>query len=135
MRTKAYQIGAQAEVWAADYLDLHNLKLIARNFHSRYGEIDLIMLDGDCLSFIEVRARQYSNFGCALESVQPAKQHKIIKTAQSFLQKHPEYENFDCRFDVVAIDYQRTLNLSQKILDLLQEQTVNLQWIKHAYTM
>lgn len=125
------QIGQYAEKYALRYLMLHSLVLVQSNYHSRYGEIDLIMLDGRCLCFIEVRARKHSNYGDALESVTTQKQQKTILTAQHFLQNYPLYDSFDCRFDVIALDYADKVS---KLSDMTQ-QTVNLQWIKHAYTM
>jgi putative endonuclease len=49
--------GAQAELWAAKFLQRQGLKPVAQNYHSRFGEIDLIMQDGCALLFIEVRRR------------------------------------------------------------------------------
>lgn len=125
------RIGQYAEKYALHYLKQQGLVLMQHNYHSRYGEIDLIMLDGRCLCFIEVRARKHSDYGDALESVVTHKQQKTILTAQHFLQSYPIYDSFDCRFDVVALDYADTI---KKLSDMTQ-QTVNLQWIKHAYTM
>ncbi|GAA5006469.1 YraN family protein [Acinetobacter puyangensis] len=136
---KKTEIGRYAEQWVLAYLQHVGLQHLYSNFHCRYGEVDLIMLDQECLVFAEVRARKYSAFATALESVDEKKQAKTILAAQHFLQKYPEYEHFDCRFDVVALDYcsvnSIVEHLSKNFMDLLQQQTVNLQWIKNAYTM
>lgn len=95
------QQGAEAENIACDYLQDKGLKLLDRNFHSRRGEIDLIMQDKNRLNFIEVRARRNAIFGSAAESVTPQKQQRIIAAAQLYLQQHNI--NQPCRFDVVTV--------------------------------
>ena len=71
-------LGQAAEQAACSYLTRHGLTLIARNFHARQGEIDLIMLDKDTLVFVEVRFRSRQDFGDAAASVTRSKQQKII---------------------------------------------------------
>lgn len=133
------EVGRYAEQWALAYLQHLGLKYLHRNFHCRYGEIDLIMLDEDCVVFVEVRARKYSTFATAAESVDEKKQAKTILAAQYFLQKYPAYEQSDCRFDVIAMDYVSAKDLmdfaKNNMMDWFPQQTVNLQWIKNAYTM
>lgn len=95
------ELGSEAENIAAIYLQQKGLKLVARNYQSRYGEIDLIMQDGKTLVFIEVRMRSNNNFGGAAMSITPSKQQKIIRTAEHFLQT---YGNASCRFDVILMN-------------------------------
>lgn len=61
------------------------------------------MRKAELLVFVEVRLRNRDDFGGAAASVTPAKQRKIIATAQAFLQHHPEFLACDCRFDVLAV--------------------------------
>ncbi len=91
------------ERYAQKHLKKQGLKLIARNYLCRYGEIDLIMSDKESLVFIEVRYRKKADYGNALESVTKSKQQKITKTAQHFLLTYPQWENHPLRFDVFAI--------------------------------
>lgn len=95
-------IGTAMELKALEFLRKQGLQLLQRNFNSRMGEIDLIMLDQDTLVFIEVRYRQNQNYGSALESVNFSKQQKLIKTAHYFLQTQKHYQKSHCRFDVIA---------------------------------
>ncbi len=90
-----------SEDLALKYLKRHGLKLLARNYRSRHGEIDLIMQDKDILVFVEVRYRKHDNYGSAAESVDRHKQSRIANTAESYLQAHPW--DGPCRFDIVAI--------------------------------
>lgn len=109
------QQGDHFETQALHYLQSQGLTLIAKNWHYKnMGEIDLVMLDKTvkipCLVFIEVRQRAVSTFGTAEDSITPAKQKKIIKTAQAFLNYFDDLEkfefnhfhDFDTRFDVVT---------------------------------
>jgi len=96
------QRGDHAEQQALQHLQSFGLELIEQNFHSRGGEIDLIMSDQECLIFVEVRYRKTDKYGSAAESVNSQKQSRIIHAAQVYLQKHTtSYRNY--RFDVVAI--------------------------------
>ena len=67
------------------------------------------------------------------EVISYSQQRKIIKTAQFFLQRYPNYYNFDCRFDVICFDF------PQKLAKTLQPDFSKLkydqQWIKHAFTL
>lgn len=105
------QSGATFEALACEFLQHQGLTLIAQNWQQpKVGEIDLIMMSQNendglaTLVFIEVRKRRASSFGNAAMSISPAKQEKLAKTAQYFLQQHPQFANCDCRFDVVAFD-------------------------------
>ncbi len=100
MTTK--NIGQHTENLVLQHIQQQGLILVERNFHSRGGEIDLIMLDKTILVFVEVRYRKSAKFGGALESVNHTKQQRIIHTAQHYLQQQiPTHDNY--RFDVVAI--------------------------------
>jgi putative endonuclease len=93
--------GQQAEAAAYDYLSSQGLSLLARNYHARCGEIDLIMLDGNVLVFIEVRYRKTAQYGGAAGSINYKKQQRIRNTAAVYLQKNGN--NYPARFDVCAI--------------------------------
>ncbi len=103
-KTKAshLQRGENAEQQACDFLTLQGLALVERNFRSPYGEIDLIMRDGETLVFVEVRYRKNAKFGGALESVTPSKQAKISATTEIYLNAL-ENKIPRIRFDVVGI--------------------------------
>ena len=94
--------GAASEARALSYLVQQGLSLVQRNYRYKGGEIDLIMRDGDTLVFAEVRQRASTRFGGAAASVDHAKQARLMKTAQHYLQKQPSMP--PCRFDVVALD-------------------------------
>lgn len=93
--------GCAAEGEARRYLEGQGLHTVAQNCHDRFGEIDLVMRDGQYLVFVEVRMRRSASFGGAMASVDRRKQRKLIATALGYLQQHPH--DGPCRFDVVAI--------------------------------
>ncbi|AMX02052.1 putative endonuclease [Microbulbifer thermotolerans] len=103
------------ETVAARYLQAAGLRLVTRNYHGRYGEIDLIAKDGNTLVFVEVRYRRSSRFGSAGASVDLRKQKKLVATAQTYLQQNKL--DCPCRFDVIAIE----------------GDTQDIHWIKGAF--
>jgi putative endonuclease len=115
-----HQTGQQAEDWALDFLRRQGFTLVAQNFHSRLGEIDLIMSKDQLLIFCEVRTRKSSSFGGAAASVTPAKQRKISQTANQFIQSFPQFESYECRFDVIAIDLAGKNAAQQQNVDWLE---------------
>lgn len=96
------QRGESTEQLACNYLQANGLKLLQQNYRLKMGEIDLIMLDGDTIVFVEVRYRKSKRYGGALYSIDPRKQMRLLRTAQYFLQSHAP--NAPARFDVIAVD-------------------------------
>jgi len=98
------EIGQTTEKIAANFLIEQGLVFKDQNFHSRQGEIDLIMLDQETLVFVEVKYRKNSNFGGAISAISNKKIQKIRQCTAFFLQKHRLNEyNTQCRFDVITI--------------------------------
>ncbi len=93
--------GAAVEAAARAELVRSGLREVASNAGSRVGEIDLVMLDGETLVFVEVRYRRTAGFGGGAASVDVHKRRKLVRAAQLFLQQHPRHASRACRFDVV----------------------------------
>ena len=100
---KSHPRGAGWEAVAERYLHGRGLRTLARNFHCRLGEIDLVMREGRTTVFVEVRYRRNSGHGTAAETVGLAKQLKIRRAAGIFLSRRPSLAAGPCRFDVVGI--------------------------------
>lgn len=96
-------LGAAAEDAALAQLAGAGLRLLARNARYPFGELDLVMLDGGCVVFVEVRRRASERFGGAAMSVDAAKRRKLARAAQAWLSSHRQFANAACRFDVVAV--------------------------------
>ena len=119
LATSRQLAGQSAEQAALDHLQRHKLRLVARNFNVRGGELDLVMLDGSTLVFVEVRLRSASGLVGAVESVSISKQRRLIHAAQCFLAAHSEHAARPCRFDVVGIQHASTAQ--------------TLEWQKNAF--
>lgn len=94
--------GKQGENATASYLKKRGYKIVERNYRCKFGEIDIIALDGDILSFIEVKTRSSREHIPPEFTVTPNKQKKIKNSAVCYLGKHG-IENRDCRFDIAAV--------------------------------
>lgn len=118
-------IGQQTELLAEQYLTQQGLALVTKNFHSRQGEIDLIMHESSPNNektwvFVEVKYRKSNQFGGAIHAISASKQRKIKHCVAFFLQKSGLNEyNTPCRVDVVAIEG----NLNNP----------NITWLKNAF--
>ena len=93
--------GARAEELCAELLRRSGLRVLARNWRCRHGEIDLVAEDGGTLVFAEVRYRRDERFGGAAGSVTAGKQARLIAAARLYLMRRPDA---DCRFDVLLLD-------------------------------
>jgi putative endonuclease len=98
-------LGALAEKLAADHLQRKGFKILARNYRCRYGEIDVIAIDGKTLVFIEVRAKGSTGFGTPQESITRQKRLKIREVARYYLTNEVRKGSF-CRFDVIAVQFE-----------------------------
>lgn len=96
--------GGQFESLVWSWLEKHGYTLIEKNFARRVGEIDLVVKDPDKLTvvFVEVRFRASERYGGAIESVDYRKQRKLVRTANSWLQRHAT-QNTPARIDIIAI--------------------------------
>jgi putative endonuclease len=101
-RTAAQSSGASAEQSAENCLVRAGLEIVARNYRTRFGEIDLVARDGETLVFVEVRMRSSERFGGAAASIDSHKRSRIVSAAHQFLSRLGR--NPPCRFDVVTVD-------------------------------
>lgn len=102
-RTASRALGQRAEQVAFEHLLGHGLTPVTRNFRSRGGEIDLIMMDEQCLVFVEVRCRSSNRFAEASHTVDTHKQRKLIRTAALFVARNRRFGTSTMRFDVIAV--------------------------------
>ncbi len=100
-------LGAQYESLAADWMQERGFRILARNFRSRYGEIDLVALDEKeelpVLVFVEIKYRNTLKYGYAEEAVGLKKQMTIRQTAEFYRTRFRVQDTVPCRFDVIAI--------------------------------
>lgn len=97
------KLGRWGERYSEKFLKRKGLKLLARNFSSRDGEIDLVMVDRDSsVVFIEVKTRANEQFDSAESAVNYSKKNKLVRTAKLFCRKYG-IENRALRFDAVIV--------------------------------
>jgi putative endonuclease len=113
-------VGRQVEKASLVYLKKQGLRLLNKNFHSKMGEIDLIMLEENTVVFIEVRYRKKSSYGDPIETVGYHKRRKLLLTAQYYLQTQRQNKNDSCRFDILGVS---TYNAE-----------LNFNWLKNAFS-
>ena len=93
--------GDEAEAAARAHLAAAGLRILASNAAARFGELDLVMLDGATVVFVEVRYRRSARFGGGAASVDAGKRRRLVLAAQQFLAAHRRYRDAPCRFDVI----------------------------------
>jgi putative endonuclease len=113
--------GRRYEALALAHLEARGLRLLARNFRCKGGEIDLVMQDGAVLALVEVRMRGRADFGGAAASVDARKRARLITAARVLLRTRPELARLPARFDVVAIDG--------------ADQAAAVEWIRDAFRL
>lgn len=94
--------GKIGEDLAEKYLVGKDYYILARNYHSRFGEIDIIASDGNSLVFVEVKTRTQNQFGTPLEAITSHKLSKMIKTSQFYLTQR-NMHNHPYRFDAIEV--------------------------------
>jgi putative endonuclease len=101
------ELGREGEAVAEAFLCASGCRTLARNFRCRAGEIDLVVLDGPVVVFVEVRSRRGDRAGTPLESVDRRKQAQVARVARHFLATRAGMAERDARFDVVGVRFDR----------------------------
>ena len=113
--------GLHYENQAKNYLVQQGLALLKQNYHCRFGEIDLIMLQQEAVCFIEVKFRNSMTFGGAASSISAQKQQKIVKTALFFIAQNEKLKHHSIRFDALLIQQQA------------DSKNADINWIQNAF--
>jgi putative endonuclease len=116
-------LGDRGERFAVRHLKRAGMKIVARNYRNRFGEIDIIARDGQSLVFVEVKTRKSNAAGTPLEAVDETKQAKIIQVAEAYLKQRPLADR-SVRFDVIGIVWNQDEPASQP----------ELTHVRHAFT-
>lgn len=107
---KSRELFITGENIAAKHMLSCGYTVVCRNFRKPCGEIDLIVEKDQRLVFCEVKTRTSHSINDALASVSLAKQRKISRTAQEYVNQNPQFSNYVFRFDVILLFYDRTTN-------------------------
>ena len=95
-------IGHKGEAAAAKYYMDRGFQLLAHNYHTRQGELDVVVKKDDFVVICEVKTRAGAQLGAPCEAVTPVKQRKILLAARQFLQQYALLDHY-IRFDVVEV--------------------------------
>jgi len=98
------QVGLQGEIAARQWLESLGYLFVAQNVHTRQGELDLVMREGETLVLVEVKFRRSLRFGQPLEAITPTKQRHLLQAAHYYLYKYPHPG--PVRFDALGIQKQ-----------------------------
>ena len=97
----AQNSGRAGEEYAAKWLEEHGYHILEQNYHSRFGEIDIIAEDSQYIVSVEVKTREEGSMVLPLEAVTKSKQKKLMLTAEAFMMKSPSA--LQPRFDIAAV--------------------------------
>lgn len=116
---KSNVLGAWGETLAANYMRSKRYRILAMNYHSRFGEIDIIAANNKFLVFVEVKLRKSDRFAKAAEFVDYYKQNRLRATAEMFLAENPT--NLQPRFDVIEIYAPQGIETSKPVIHHLED--------------
>ena len=94
--------GKQGEALAVEFLEKNGYRVLENNFRCRYGELDIVAIDGEIIAFVEVKTKTNNRFGPPKLAVDLRKQRQLSKTAMMYLTQK-RLNDCPARFDVVGI--------------------------------
>jgi putative endonuclease len=100
---KRHHIGAWGEEIASQYLQTKGYRILARNWRTQEGEVDLVAQDGETVVFVEVKTRTSKEFGWPEESITVTKRRRLQRSALAYLSDQ-DLMDIHWRIDVIAID-------------------------------
>lgn len=103
VRINTKEIGKNGEQLAAKHLESKGFTLVCCNYHSRYGEVDVIAQNQEFILFVEVKTRKSGSLFMPSEAVTLSKKQKLVKTAKMYLQENPC--ELQPRFDIIEVVY------------------------------
>jgi len=95
-------VGIQGENRAVKFLESNGYRIVERNFHTPFGEIDAVARHGGFIVFVEIKTRASSSFGPPLLNVTRSKQRHLVKNALCYLAARSLVHS-DWRIDVVSV--------------------------------
>ncbi len=111
MSDERQKIGKLGEDKAVEMLKRKKYKILERNEENKYGELDIIALDGEEMVFVEVRSKTGVDFGLPEETVKYKKKRRLIRNAKRYI----KYQNINTsyRIDVIGIIFNKKKNVKR----------------------
>jgi putative endonuclease len=100
-RRVAFRRGRRGERAALWWLRLKGYRILAQDYRSPAGEIDLVARRGTTLAIIEVKSRD--SVAAAAEAITPRQRNRIFNAARLFVARHPRHGNCTIRFDIMLV--------------------------------
>jgi putative endonuclease len=97
------EIGRLGEHHARLLLEGRGYRFVTANWHCLAGELDLVMMDGDELVFVDVKTRRGEAAGRAEDAISGAKAAKLLAAGEWFVAEHPGHQDRIWRVDLVAV--------------------------------
>lgn len=107
--------GKRGEAHIARWMEERGYRVVAQNYHSRFGEIDIIAQKGKYLAFVEVKTREEGSLVPPFEAITPQKQRKILAAAKDYLARNPT--GLQPRFDAAAVYLRRGEVVGEEYLE------------------
>ena len=98
------KLGSWGESVAATHLEANGYRIVARNWRSKIGELDIVAQKEEALAFVEVKTRRGRSHGTPEDAITPRKAQKLISTVQSYLSENECDEDLDFSIDVIAVE-------------------------------
>ena len=106
-------LGKIGENIAVTFLQHKGYRILYRNWHCSFGEIDIVAQEKDFVAFVEIKTRTNLDFGPPYSAVNDIKQARLIKLAQVFLKRYGMTDS-PCRIDVISI----SVGKNNKVADI-----------------
>lgn len=105
-----HRLGQLGERLAAEHLERRGLRIVERNYRTRWGELDIVAFDGETLAFCEVKTRKMNaGEGDPLDAIRALKRSKVRKMAASWLAERTERPYAQSlRFDAIGVTFDRS---------------------------
>lgn len=100
-------MGRRGELIARQHLEDKGYEIIATNYRSKLGEMDIVARDGAATVFVEVRTKTSTRFGRPEESITPDKASRLLRLARHYLQTH-HLSDHPSRIDLIAVSLNST---------------------------
>ncbi len=113
-------IGARGEDAAAAYLRREGYTVLARNYKTKVGEIDIIATRKNTVYFFEVKSRGAGSLIDPMEAVSPRQMKRIRRAAEWYLVRHPQYGRRAASFGVIGIHHDKVPAQIECLLDAFE---------------
>jgi putative endonuclease len=118
---KKQMLGKWGEQQAVKYLEQHGYRLLHLNKRTSYGEVDMVVTDGEMAVFVEVKTRSSPSFGDPEISVDMRKRRHVMEAASAIIQNNPDLGE-SWRIDVLSVEGSPEIGVT------------HIEWFQNAFS-